>query len=222
MHQQNQLSSLRRETWRTQEVSEIIDTHTTYSNTYYRDQLWPSRGTRCLGGFVFSWKPVSGSLTLPLKTSGAWKPLSVKKKSQLEKTTQHSKVLRRHLGSGLLWEIFHISFACGNYKASKKLILVLTSSAPKNPRSVLRLQVNRRNKRKTSHWQGLNWSLRAWRSSLFTSSDDHCYFMFIGCDGFNHMLAVYRHSGGIISAWRWIVQNREKGENLSSLFKHIP
>lgn len=46
--------------------------------------------------------------------------------------------------------------------------------------------------------------------------------MFLGCDGFNHMLAVYRHSRGIISAWRWIVQNREKGENLNSLFKNIP
>lgn len=46
--------------------------------------------------------------------------------------------------------------------------------------------------------------------------------MFLGCDGFNHMLAVYRRSRGIISAWGWIVQNREKGENLNSLFKHIP
>lgn len=62
---------------------------------------------------------------------------------------------------------------------------------------------------------------KSMRSYLFTSFDEHCYFMFIGCDGFNHMLAVYRHNAGI-SAWRWIVQTREKEENLSSLFKHIP
>lgn len=134
--------------------------YTTYSNTHYSDHLWPSRRTRCLGGFLLSWKPVSG--TLPLKTPGAWKPLSAKKnasiflpvcsmgrwkqKSQLDRTTQHSKVLRRHLGSGLLWEIFHKSFACGNYKASKKLILVLMSSGPLDPRSVLKTSSQRKEK----------------------------------------------------------------------------
>lgn len=114
-----------------------------------------------------------------------------------------SRARRTRLGSGLLWRVLHRSFACGHYKARKKLTWVLTQAAPQNPRSVVRLQVNRRNKTKRSHWHGLSWSLVAW-SSLFTSSDENCYSMFLCCDAFNHVLAVSRHSGVLVSAWRWI------------------
>lgn len=222
----------------THEAPEVIGTHTShtvYSNTHYRHQLWPSRGTGCPGGIVFPWKPVAGSPTL--ETPGTLKLLTVKRNGstrlhcsmgrwkrerQLDRAAPAEQGAEETLGFRSFVRGTSSIFYLRELQSKERANWVLTWAAPQNPRSVLRLQVNRRNKTRTSPWQGLSWSLAAWRGSLFTSSGKHCYFVFICCDGFNHVLAVSRHSGVLVSAWRWVVQNQGKGENKRSLFKHIP
>ena len=184
--------------------SQVHTSRTAYSNTHYRDQLWHSRGTRCPGGIAFRENTLQGLWLLLWTHEGPqslcqWREMGTftsaapweggSKWGIWTGLSQHNKVQRRHLGSGLLWGVLHMSFVCGNYKASKKLIWVLTWAAPQNPRSVLRQQKEQNQNKPlastevvTSSMKGLSFH-QLWRAFLFHV---YLFWWFLSCAGFSH------------------------------------
>lgn len=174
--------------------------------------------------------------TLALETLGLLKPLLVKRngstclrcsmgrwkqKRQLGRVTSEQHGTEEILRSGLgLWGVLQLSSVCGITKKAKNWF-GYWHELPPISKVRAKTSSQKRNKAKASHWKGLNWSLAAWRWSFFTSYDEYCYFMFICCDVFNHVLAVSTQSGVLVSTSRWIVQNQGKGEKTRSLYKNI-